>query len=46
VHVVDARTAEGKPRRVTGNPMEEIEKAVKARDAAEAKAKAAAAAKP
>jgi hypothetical protein len=43
VHVVDARTAEGKPRRVTGNPMEEIEKAVKARDAAEAKAKAAAA---
>jgi hypothetical protein len=35
VHVVDARTAEGKPRAVTGNPMEEIERAVKERDEAE-----------
>jgi hypothetical protein len=40
VHVVDARTAEGKPKRVTGNPMLEIEKAVRERDAAEAKARA------
>ncbi len=29
-HVVDARTAEGKPRRVKGNPMLDYEKAVKA----------------
>lgn len=35
VKVVDARTADGKPRAVKGNPMEEIEKAVRAREAAE-----------
>jgi hypothetical protein len=46
VHVVDARTAEGKPKKVTGNPMLEIEKAVRARDAAEAKERAKAAAQP
>jgi hypothetical protein len=40
VRVTDARTAEGKPRRVTGNPMEEIERAVRAREAEEAKARA------
>ncbi len=47
VHVVDARTAAGKPRAVRGNPMEEIERQVRARDAAERKAaeKAAAAGK-
>lgn len=39
VHVVDRRTAEGKPRAVKGNPMEEIERAVKARDEAERKQK-------
>ncbi|BDG04597.1 Ig-like domain-containing protein [Anaeromyxobacter oryzae] len=39
VHVVDARTAEGKPRAVKGNPMEEIERAVKARDEAERRAR-------
>jgi hypothetical protein len=33
VTVVDARTAEGKPRAVKGNPMEEIERAVRKRDA-------------
>jgi hypothetical protein len=43
VRVTDARTAEGKPRRVTGNPMEEIERAVRAREAEEAKARAGAA---
>ncbi len=51
VKVVDARTAAGKPQRVTGNPMLEIEREVRAREAAEAKArekaaKAAGAAKP
>jgi hypothetical protein len=40
VRVVDARTAEGRPKRVTGNPMEEIERAVRAREAEEAKARA------
>ncbi len=40
VHVVDARTAAGRPKRVTGNPMEEIERAVKQRDAEAARAKA------
>ncbi len=29
-HVIDARTAEGKPRRVKGNPMLDYEKAIKA----------------
>jgi hypothetical protein len=33
VRVVDARSAEGKPRRVTGNPMEEIEREVRRREA-------------
>lgn len=37
VHVVDARTAAGRPRAVRGNPMEAIERAVKARDEAERK---------
>jgi hypothetical protein len=36
VRVSDARTAEGRPRAVRGNPMEEIERAVKQRDAEEA----------
>jgi hypothetical protein len=40
VQVVDARTADGRPKRVTGDPMAEIEKAVRERDAAEAKARA------
>ncbi len=40
VHVVDARTELTKPKRVTGNPMLEVEKAVRERDAAEAKKKA------
>lgn len=35
VKAVDARTAAGKPRPVTGNPMEEIERAVRAREAEE-----------
>jgi hypothetical protein len=35
VRVVDARSADAKPRAVKGNPMEEIERAVKARDEAE-----------
>lgn len=35
VHAVDARTAAGRPRAVRGNPMEAIEKAVRAREAAE-----------
>jgi hypothetical protein len=38
VSVVDARTAAGKPQRVTGNPMEAIERAVQKRDAEERKA--------
>ena len=38
VRVVDARTAEGKPRRVSGNPMEAIEREVKKRDAEAARA--------
>jgi hypothetical protein len=33
VHVVDARTAASRPKRVTGNPMEAIERAVRERDA-------------
>ena len=37
VTVVDARTAAGKPQAVRGNPMEEIEKAVKKRDEEERK---------
>jgi hypothetical protein len=37
VSVVDARTAAGKPQAVRGNPMEEIEKAVKKRDEEERK---------
>ncbi len=45
VHVVDGRTAKTKPQRVTGNPMLEIEKLVRERDAAEAKARAKAAGK-
>ncbi len=40
VKVVDARTAEGRPQRVTGNPMLEVERAVNKRLADEAKAKA------
>jgi hypothetical protein len=35
VKVVDARTAAGKPRAVKGDPMEEIERAVRAREAEE-----------
>jgi hypothetical protein len=35
VKVVDARTAAGKPQRVKGDPMLEIEKAVRAREAEE-----------
>jgi hypothetical protein len=35
VSVTDARTAEGKPRAVKGNPMEEIEKEVREREAKE-----------
>jgi Bacterial Ig-like domain (group 2) len=48
VKVVDARTAAGRPQRVTGNPMEEVERAVNKRlaDEAKAKAKAAGAAAP
>lgn len=38
VHVVDARTAAGRPKAVRGNPMEEIERQVRAREAAERKA--------
>ena len=38
VRVVDARTAEGKPKRVSGNPMEAIEREVKKRDAEAARA--------
>lgn len=38
VTVVDARTAAGRPQRVTGNPMEAIERAVLERDAEEKKA--------
>jgi hypothetical protein len=44
VHVVDARTARTRPQRVTGNPMLEIEKLVRERDAREAREKAKAAA--
>ncbi|HUL60358.1 MAG TPA: hypothetical protein VLU43_13830 [Anaeromyxobacteraceae bacterium] len=40
VHVVDARTAKTRPQRVTGNPMLEIEKLVRERDAAEARKRA------
>ena len=40
VKVVDARTAEGRPQLVKGNPMEAIEKAVRERDAAEARERA------
>jgi hypothetical protein len=40
VRVVDARTAEGKPKRVSGNPMEAIEREVRKRDAEAARAKA------
>jgi hypothetical protein len=43
VRVVDARTAEGKPRRVKGNPMLEIEREVRRREAEAAKEKARAA---
>jgi hypothetical protein len=35
VTVTDARTAEGKPRAVKGNPMEEIEREVREREAKE-----------
>ncbi|HYG69741.1 MAG TPA: hypothetical protein VD838_18850, partial [Anaeromyxobacteraceae bacterium] len=35
VRVVDARTAAGRPRRVAGNPMLELEREVRAREAAE-----------
>lgn len=35
VHVVDARTAAGRPQAVRGNPMEEIEREVRRREAAE-----------
>ena len=38
VHVVDARTAEGKPKKVTGNPMEKYEKEYARRLAEEKKA--------
>jgi len=38
VSVVDARTAAGKPQRVTGNPMEAIEREVRKREAEEKKA--------
>jgi hypothetical protein len=38
VRVVDARTADGRPRAVRGNPMEAIERAVRERDEAERKA--------
>jgi hypothetical protein len=38
VTVVDARTAAGKPQRVTGNPMEAIEREVRKREAEEKKA--------
>ncbi len=44
VSVVDARTAAGKPQRVTGNPMEAIEREVRKREAEERKAKEKAAA--
>jgi hypothetical protein len=37
VSVVDARTAAGKPQRVTGNPMEAIEREVRKREAEERK---------
>lgn len=40
VRVVDARTAAGRPQRVTGNPMLEIERQVRERDAREAREKA------
>lgn len=40
VHVVDARTAKTKPQRVSGNPMLEVERLVRERDAAEARRKA------
>jgi hypothetical protein len=40
VKVVDARSAEGRPQLVKGNPMEAIEKAVRERDAAEARERA------
>jgi hypothetical protein len=43
VSVVDARTAAGKPQRVTGNPMEAIEREVRKREAEEKKAAEAAA---
>jgi hypothetical protein len=46
VKVVDARTAAGRPQRVTGNPMLEVERAVNKRLADEAKAKAKAAGAP
>jgi Big-like domain-containing protein len=39
VTVVDRRTAEGKPKRVSGNPMEAIEREVRQREAEEAKKK-------
>ena len=39
VTVVDRRTAEGKPRRVTGNPMDAIEHEVKQRETEEARKK-------
>lgn len=39
VKVVDRRTAEGKPKRVSGNPMEAIEKEVREREAEEARKK-------
>jgi hypothetical protein len=38
VSVVDARTAAGRPQRVTGNPMEAIEREVRKREAEEKKA--------
>lgn len=38
VRVTDARSAEGKPRAVKGNPMDEIEREVREREAAERKA--------
>ena len=38
VRVVDARTAAGRPKAVRGNPMEAIEREVRAREEAERKA--------
>jgi hypothetical protein len=40
VRVVEARSAEARPQRVTGNPMDAIEREVRAKEAAEAKKRA------